>query len=306
MSPLKLAGYVDLPAHTGKGGFDHADVHAATGHVYVAHTANSTIDVFDPRRRQFLHSIADLPSVAGALVSNQDQLVFASNRAANTLGVFAPGANPEVKRFDVGLKPNGIAYDAARKRVLVANIGDPAIAGSHTLTMIDLGAGTRTEVPLPGSTRWSVYDKGRELFYVNISQPSQIVVVDAKQPDRIARTIPVAQAGAHGLDLDGERLFCACDSGVLVTFDASSGKVLNEGPLSGRPDVTWFNRQRKQLYVAVGDPGVIDVFSTETMQRLAVVPTERGAHTTAISPDGDWICAFLPETHRAAMYEIGA
>jgi DNA-binding beta-propeller fold protein YncE len=203
------------------------------------------------------------------------------------------------------VNPNGLAYDPKRKLVLVANLGDPAVAGSHTLSMIDLGKGTRTEVPLPGSTRWSVYHPGRDLFYVNISVPSQIVVVDPRQPDRIARSFTVDQAGAHGLDLDGERLFCACDSGVLVTLDASSGKVLAEGPLSGRPDVTWFNRQRKQLYIAVGDPGVIDVYSTETMQRLAVVPTERGAHTTAISPTGDWIAAFLPDTHRAAIYEIG-
>ena len=47
-SPLRLAGHVELPAHQGKGGFDHAAVHAASGHVYVAHTANDAIDVFDP------------------------------------------------------------------------------------------------------------------------------------------------------------------------------------------------------------------------------------------------------------------
>ena len=88
---LHLVGHVDLPKHVGSGGFDHAAVHAATGHVYVAHTANSTVDVFDPASAQYLYSVPDLAAVAGALVSDESQLVFTSNRGENTIGVFAPG-----------------------------------------------------------------------------------------------------------------------------------------------------------------------------------------------------------------------
>ena len=90
---------------------------------------------------------------------------------------------------------------------------------------------------------------------------------------------------------------------MLVTLDARSGKVLDEKPLSGVPDVVFFNRQRQQLYVAIGDPGVIDVFDTATMDKLGTVATETGAHTTALSPAGDWLYAFLPRAHRAAIYE---
>jgi DNA-binding beta-propeller fold protein YncE len=175
--------------------------------------------------------------------------------------------------------------------------------------MIDLPRGARrTEIAVRGRTRWTVFDPGPELFYVNIAQPAEIVVVDPRQPDRIARSFAVPHAGPHGLDFDGatHRLFCACDAGVLVTLDARSGKVLDEKPLSGVPDVVFFNRQRQQLYVAVGDPGVIDVFSTATMERLAIVETEPGAHTTALSPAGDRLYAFLPRTHRAAIYDIAS
>ena len=42
---LKLAGYIDLPAHQGRGGFDHAALHAASGRLFVAHTANDALDV---------------------------------------------------------------------------------------------------------------------------------------------------------------------------------------------------------------------------------------------------------------------
>src|SRR5690242_5677279 len=54
-APLSLCGHVALPKHVGSGGFDHAAVHAATGHVYVAHTANSAVDVFDPASAQYLY-----------------------------------------------------------------------------------------------------------------------------------------------------------------------------------------------------------------------------------------------------------
>ncbi len=301
---LTLIGHVALPEHKAKGGFDHAAVHAASGHVYVAHTANDAVDVFDAQK--YLFSIPDLPGVAGALVSDESGLIFSSNRAANTIGVFAPGPNPAVRIIDVGKGPNGLAYDPGRQIVLAANIGDPAVPGSHTLSMIDLAHDARrTEIAVCGRTRWTVFDPGPELFYVNIAQPAEIAVVDPRQPDGIARSIAVPHAGPHGLDLDGAtgRLFCACDAGVLVTLDARSGKVLDEKPLSGVPDVIFFNRRRQQLYVAVGDPGVIDVFSTSPMEKLATIETEAGARTTALSPAGDRLYAFLPRTHRAAIYQ---
>jgi DNA-binding beta-propeller fold protein YncE len=306
--PLIHAGYVDLPAHKTKGGFDHAAVHAASGHVYVAHTANDAVDVFDPATKKHLFSVPDLKAVAGALVSDESQLVFTSNRGENTIGVFAPGPDPKVTKIAVGLRPNGLAYDPRRRLALAANVGDPAVPHSYTLSMIDLDAGAmRASIEVPGRTRWTVFDAEAEVFYVNIMQPSQIVVVDARTPDRVARTMPVPADGAHGLDFDPatRRLFCACDAGILVTLDAGTGKVLNEGKLSGVPDVVWFNSRRQQLYVAVGDPGATDVFDTTSMQCIGRVATEKGAHTTAFPPSGDTLIAFLPATHRAAIFRVG-
>lgn len=305
--PLTLTGYVPLPAHTGRGGFDHAAVHAATGHVYVAHTANSAVDVFDPATQTYLYSIPGLTAVAGALVSDESQLVFTSNRGEDTIGVFAPGPDPKVTKIAVGVRPNGLAYDAKRRLVLAANVGDPTVAHSYTLSMVDLDRRVlRSSIEVPGRTRWTVFDAEAEAFYVNIMQPSQIVVVDARQPDRVARTMAIPADGAHGLDFDPatRRLFCACDAGVLITLDAGTGKVLDRGKLSGVPDVAWFNAKRHQLYVAVGDPGMVDVFDTTTMKSLGTVATEKGAHTTAFAPVGDTLIAFLPQTHRAAIYRV--
>ncbi|MFO1158648.1 MAG: hypothetical protein U1E60_07400 [Reyranellaceae bacterium] len=213
--PLHLTGHVDLPSNKGSGGFDHAAVHAATGHVYVAHTANSAVDVFDPATAKYLYSIPGLTAVAGALVSDESQLVFTSNRGENTIGVFAPGADPKVTKIAVGVRPNGLAYDASRRLVLAANVGDPAVPRSCTLSLVDLDGRTmRHSIVVPGRTRWTVFDPEAQVFYVNIMQPSQIVVIDARSPDRVARAIAIPAAGAHGLDFDAatRRLFCASRS----------------------------------------------------------------------------------------------
>jgi DNA-binding beta-propeller fold protein YncE len=295
-----------LPEHEGSGGFDHAAVHASTGQVYVAHTANNAVDVFDPASRKLLHSIRDLPGVAGVLVSDEAQLIVTSNRAENTIGIFPPGPAPQVAKVEVGVRPNGLAFDHARRQILVANVGDPTIPGSHTLTLVLVDEqAAQAEIRVAGRTRWAVFDPEAQVFYVNVAEPAEIVVVDARQPRSIMRTFAIPSVGPHGLDLDlqTKRLFCACDSGELITLDTRSGKVLGQKQLSGSPDVVFYDRVRKRLYVAIGEPGTIDVFDTNTMGKLGSVATEAGAHTFALAPAGDQIFAFLPKTHRAAIYQ---
>ena len=90
----------------------------------------------------------------------------------------------------------------------------------------------------------------------------------------------VPSAGPHGLDLDvaRRRLFCACDDGRLVEIDADTGAVVRAAPLAGAPDVVFLNVRLARLYVAVGDPGVIEVFDTRTLRRVEFV---RSGHRPA-------------------------
>jgi hypothetical protein len=85
-------------------------------------------------------------------------------------------------------------------------------------------------------------------------------------------------------------------------LDASNGNVISQRPLSGIPDVIFYNAALKHLYVAIGNPGVIDVFDTSAIQLLEVTPTEEGAHTIGFDATQNKIYAFLPETHRAVVY----
>jgi DNA-binding beta-propeller fold protein YncE len=243
--------------------------------------------------------------VAGALVSETHGLVFTSNRGENTVSVFAPGDEQNAFKIAVGVKPNGLAFDPARRILIAANVGDPSIADSYSVSVVDLGRRERiAEVKVPGRTRWAVYDGAGETFFVNIASPARIVAIDARDPSKIATEYEVPAAGPHGLDLDPAegRLLCACDAGALFALDAASGRVLGDVALSGAPDVIFLHPQSRRLYVAIGNPGVIDVIDIGTMRRAEVVPTEAGAHTLALDRTRSKIYSFLPQSHRAAVF----
>jgi DNA-binding beta-propeller fold protein YncE len=302
---LHHLGFVDLPPHVKAGGFDHAAVLERTGRVYVAHTANDAIDVIDVESRRYVGSVPGLPAVAGALVSARPELVFASNRGENTVGMFPPEDAASVEKIAVGVRPNGLAYDPGRGRLLAAHVGDPAIAGSCTISLVDVRARKRiADIPVAGRTRWTVFDPIADAFHVNIADPPQIVAVAASDPPGIRRVVAMPCVGPHGLDIDVERrrLFCACDAGVLLEVDADRGNVLAVENIAGVPDVVFFNATLGRVYVAIGDPGVIEVFDTMPLRRHEVITTEAGAHTLSFDPVRNVICAFLPATHRAAVY----
>jgi DNA-binding beta-propeller fold protein YncE len=296
---------IALPAHHQPGGFDHAAVHHTSARLYVAHTANDALDVIDGATERYLYSIPNLIGVAGALVSDDHHLVFTSNRGENTVGIFAPDAEAALVKIPVGMGPNGLAYDPGRHLLLAANVGAPAQPGSTTVSLVDVGAhAVIAHVPVPGRTRWAVFDPRQEVFFVNIADPAVIVVIDARTPTRIANTYAIPAVGPHGLELDNarQRLFCACDARQLICLESSSGRVLAALELSGAPDVIFLNARYGHLYVAIGDPGVIDVIDTTAMRRVETVETELGAHTLAFDAVRNTVYAFLPQTHRAAVY----
>ena len=301
---LQHVGFIDLPPHVKDGGFDHAAVHEPTGRIYVAHTANDAVDVIDIESRKLVGSVGGLPAVAGALIAQPD-LVFTSNRGENTVGIFRAVNAPRVDTIPVGVRPNGLAHDGRRGRLLAAHVGDPGIPGSCTVSVVDVEGRKRiADIPVAGRTRWTVYDPVADVFHVNIADPPQIVAVAAGDPVRLQRVVPIPHAGPHGLDIDVDRrrLFCACDAGVLVEVHADRGDVLATERIAGVPDVVFFNKALHRLYVAIGDPGVIEVFDTVPLRRHATVRTEAGAHTLSFDPRRNIVCAFLPGSHRAAVY----
>src|SRR5438132_11093107 len=230
---LLFLGHIELPAHRSNGGFDHADIYSPTDRIYVAHTIHDFIDVIDCARDRYIESMPGVTGVAGALVSEARGLVFTSNRGENTVSVFAPCAERNAFKIAVGVKPNGLAFDPTRDILIAANVGDPSIPDSYSVSVVDVGRRERiAEIKVPGRTRWAIYDAALEMFFVNIASPARIGAIDAREPTKISTEYEIPAAGPHGLDLDSAngRLLCACDAGALFGIQAASGRVLAQAP----------------------------------------------------------------------------
>jgi DNA-binding beta-propeller fold protein YncE len=174
---LEPIGQVQRPAHDRPGGFDHAAVHSRRGRLYVAHTANNAVDVIDCATQTYRGSIPDLDAVAGALVCEEQDLVFTSNRGEDTVGIFPADQETAVVKVKVGLRPNGLAYDAARGILVAANVGDPSRPGSFGISVVDVAARAMiADIAVSGRTRWAVFDSETGSFYVNIADPPQIAM----------------------------------------------------------------------------------------------------------------------------------
>ncbi len=290
---LRLRGYVKLPPY-GAGGFDHGDVHGVSGRVFVAHTAFGTVDVIDGER---VHVVEGCPEGSGVLCA--DDVVFAAARGdGKTLMFDARSLEPQ-REITVGPKPNGLAWDPGRRHLLVADVED------FCARLTDPANGTTlASTLLPGRPRWCVFDHARDRFLVNIREPACVVAL-AGGTAATRTSIKVSGAGPHGLDIDAttNRAFVACDGGQLVVVDLEQDRETASIPIGGEPDAIWFNAQRNVVYVAIGDPGLIDVVNCDRKTVGERVETEAGAHTTAFDRDRQLLYVFLPGTSRAAVYE---
>ncbi len=184
---LALRGYVVLPAH-GAGDFDHGDVHLNTGRVFVAHTANDTVEIIDAERLELERTLPGCPEGSGVLCTQgDDPLVFAAARGAGKVLVLDPATYELRNEIAVGPKPNGLAWDSGRQHLLVADVEE------YSARLIDPLTGTTLGVTeLPGRPRWCVFDAARDRFLINVRDPACVGY------RRLVRTVWTSMPAASG------------------------------------------------------------------------------------------------------------
>jgi DNA-binding beta-propeller fold protein YncE len=296
-SKLVLRQYISLPPHPA-GDFDHGDGYLQGGHVFIANTAAGTVEVIDGEHLSHLVTIPGCMEASGVLAAQDASLIFAATRGVGKLLVIDPIALSVLQTVAVGARPNGLAWDSLHRHLLVADVQD------NTARLVDPQVGQVIAAAfLPGRPRWAVYSQKGDHFLVNIREPAIVAVLSASSFELIDQ-FPVSGVGPHGLDLDqdGHRAFIACDGGTVAMLDTSNGLELAQLSIAGAPDAIWHNHHTGRLYVAIEDPGVIDVVNTMTMTVEEQITTEAGAHTTAYDAWRQRLYVFLPSC-RVAAYE---
>ncbi len=277
--------------------FDHGDVEWASGRVFVAHTQTGTVEVLDGPNQKHVVTIPDCPEASGVLVAQQEGLVFAAARGAGRVVVVEAASSQVLNTIAVDPRPNGLAWDRRRQHLLVADVQE------NTARLVTSRGELVALSTLPGRPRWCVYDAAQDRFLVNIREPASVVILDAANGNTL-ETWPVSSAGPHGLDLDAanEQAFIACDGGEVLRVNLLDGRVTGHVAIDGVPDALWCNEKQACLYVAIGDPGIVQVIDARTMDMLQTLVTEPGAHTTAFDPRRQLLYVFLPTTCQAGIY----
>lgn len=288
---------IDLPFHP-KGDFDHGDVFLPNGFLFIANTAAGTVEVVDGERLRHLLTIPNCPEASGVVVAQQEGLVFAAARGVGKLLVIDAISPTVVRTVAVGTGLNGLAWDAQRHHLLVADVADQA---------------ARLVDPQAGRPRWTVYEPTADRFLVAIREPVCLAVLSADPFTQIAQ-FPIGSPGPHGMDLDEEgcQAFVACDGKMVVSLDRADGRERGRGAIFGAPDAVFHNHRLHRLSVALAHLGTLDaelgainVVNTHTMKVEEQITTEAGAHTLAYDSLRQRLYVFLSSC-RVAVYEESA
>ncbi len=270
---LKSIGTIAIPDSEGSA-FDHGAFDPKTRRIFVAHTSRDSIAVIDHDTGRHIASLEGFPKAAGVVAD--DGMVLVTNRGAASLAWVDAESLKTLAVFETGQLPNGVAIVAKQKLGIAACIGDnhhPPVLQTQQLT------GQQHRIELPGQPRWCVTDAAATRVYLAIRDPSTVLVARLPDLGEIQHwRVPVG--GAHGLEIDHQRnrLYVACDDKALVEMNAASGRVMNQWPLAGPPDVTFVNPTTGLVHVAIGDPGVVQSIDPRTGASTQFA-TAKGAHT---------------------------
>ena len=278
--------------------FDHADVHLASGRVFLAHTAAGTVEILDGEGKSHLKTVSRCTEASGVWCAQEENLVFAASRSTGRILVIDANSLEVINDYKVGSKPNGLGWDTRRKQLLVADVSDSS-ARIVSMSSGEIVATTK----LNGRPRWASYDAGKDRFLVNVRDPPEIAVLSASNGEQTG-AIPITAAGPHGMALDEnqKRIYVACDSAELISVDSERGGEISRITISGPPDVLWLNPARNLLYCACGEPGAIDIVDTTRLSVIDRIRTQVGAHTFTFDSVRQNLYSLYPNSCCAATF----
>jgi DNA-binding beta-propeller fold protein YncE len=271
--PLALLGTHPVG---GEGGWDYLTADSASRRLYIAHSTQ--IDVVDLDSFEKLSSIPGIDGAHGVAVAPEFSKAFAtSGRDGTVLRFDTKTLLPEGK-VQVGKGPDAIVYDPKSARVFAMLGGDKEVVAIDAATFKVVG-----RINLGASPEFAVALNGK--IFVNLEDTSELAEFDPLSLKLLHRwkIAPCKEPSGLAADVAHSRLFAVCDNKLLVSIDATNGKVLGSAPIGGGTDGVEFD-PRRSLALASNGEGTVSVIgftaagAPELQQTLS---TKKGARTIA-------------------------
>jgi DNA-binding beta-propeller fold protein YncE len=214
-------------------------------------------------------------------------VALADGRGFATFGdgsvvVFDAGTNKVLGTIKTEADCDGIFYDAATQKVIVAS------GEGKSLWRIDPNVDVATgkaEGPLAlGGQPEAVAFDGLGKAFVNLVDKNEVTVVDLgawKVTDRWS-VMPGRQPVGIAYDAATQRVFASCRSGEMMVLNATNGLVLSELSIGVGVDGTAIDGKRVFASCADGTMAVVGEISPGEYRVLQRVKTGAGARTMAV------------------------
>ena len=281
-APLALEQTIALDNVSGR--IDHMAIDVAGKRLFVAELGNGTVDVIDLQAGRVAGRISNLSEPQGvAYIPDQDLIAVASAGDGSVRFYHAADMKP-AKTIALGDDADNIRIDPAKGNILVGyGHGGLAIIDPKTQAKI-------ADVRLPGHPESFQVDSESNRAFVNVPNAHQVVVADL-EADKQAAAWGTAGLGSNfpmALGGPGEPLAVVFrNPPTLAVLNLATGGMAEKLGVCGDADDVFFDAKRRRFYVSCGE-GAIDVVAyAPGLERIARVPTSKGARTSIYAPQLD-------------------
>jgi YVTN family beta-propeller protein len=284
---------VDLKAEAGRpeyrvlkkisvaGADDYNDLAIDTKNRLLYVAERSQISVIDLDTESSRGQIAGTPAVHGIALAPDFRAGFATNGRANTATILDLQTFKNFSVVNTGENPTDVVYDDVSKYVFIMN------QRSESITVVKVMTGTvAATIPLPEEPEGVVAD-GRGHLYVNLSDPSEVAVIDTLKLS-ISKRIPLkscVEPTAITMDRNNSRLLEACANEIVAVVDPESGNIVEKLPVGRNVLVMGFDPAGR-FAIAADAVGNVSLIQHESPNNYRIVSSvEIKARAIAIAVD---------------------
>ena len=275
----------------GDGGWDYLKVDPATHRLYVAH--GTQVQVIDTATGKLINSMQGFTGTHGIAFDATGKYGYISDGRGSAVVVFDRNSYAKVASINVADGPDGIIYEPVTKTVWTFNSRGSA-------SVIDTTANKLVAtIKMPSAGEAPVVD-GKGYLFGNVA--GKIVRFDAKTKQITATWVTGCDdASGTGIDVEGHRLFQACEGKKMMVVDSTNGKVLGSAEIGDGPDSAGYSPKYKLGFASTGDGFLAVVGASGTsFKAVEMLPTQKGARTMTYDPETDRIYTCTANIQAAA------
>jgi hypothetical protein len=250
----------------GNGGWDYLVPDPPNHRIFIGR--ENRVMVVDENTGALLGEVMGIDGAHGVAIAADTGHGFATSGNDATIVMFDLKSYATLGRIPAADDADAIIYDEASRRVFSFN-GD-----AHSSTVVDPAAGTRvTNIALGGKPESGV-SMGDGHVYVNLTDTSEIVDIDARNATVVRRwpTAPCRTPVSMAVDIPHARIFSGCRSGVMAVSDVKAGKVVATVPIGMGVDGAGYDPFTGDAFASAAD-GTLTVIHEDAPDRYRVVQT---------------------------------